>query len=49
MKVKFRINNNEFGMIFTISIIGVKQIYNLLIDVLDATSGNMCVQGTAWH
>lgn len=35
VKVEFRINNNEFGMIFTILIIGVKQVYNLLIDVLD--------------
>ncbi len=35
MKVKFRINTNEFGVIFNILIIGVKQVYNLLIDVLD--------------
>ncbi len=36
MKVESRIHNNEFGVIFTILIIGVKQVYNLLIDVLDA-------------
>jgi hypothetical protein len=36
MKVESTINNNEFGVIFTILIIGVKQVYNLLIDVLDA-------------
>jgi len=41
MKVKFRINNNEFGMIFTILIIGVKQVYNLLIDVLDVISNGI--------
>jgi hypothetical protein len=36
MKVESRINNNEFRVIFTILFIGVKQVYNLLIDVLDA-------------
>ncbi len=36
MKVEFTINNNEFGVIFSILFIGLKQIYNLLIDVLDA-------------
>jgi hypothetical protein len=36
MKVEFRINNNEFGVIFIILFIGVKQVYNLLIDVLYA-------------
>ncbi len=41
MKVEFRINNNEFGMIFTILIIGVKQVYNLLIDVLDVISNGI--------
>jgi hypothetical protein len=41
MKVEFRINNNEFGMIFTILVIGVKQVYNLLIDVLDVISNGI--------
>jgi len=41
MKVKFRLNNNEFGRIFTILIIGVKRVYNLLIDILDVISNDI--------